>query len=67
VRKIVEQHGGTMSLGDGPGRATGGAFDGAQVSLRLPKPADATNKTTKSVNLAQEGRQDPVTGQHERT
>ncbi|MEO1723598.1 MAG: PAS domain-containing sensor histidine kinase [Pseudomonadota bacterium] len=67
VRKIVEQHGGTMSLGDGPRRATGGAFDGAQVSLRLPKPADATNKTTKSVNLAQEGRQDPVTGQHERT
>jgi two-component system nitrogen regulation sensor histidine kinase NtrY len=36
VKKIVEQHGGELVLGDAP-PASG--LDGAQVTLRLPKPA----------------------------
>jgi two-component system nitrogen regulation sensor histidine kinase NtrY len=36
VKKIVEQHGGELTLGDAP-EASG--LDGAQVTLRLPKPA----------------------------
>jgi two-component system nitrogen regulation sensor histidine kinase NtrY len=36
VKKIVEQHGGDLSLGDAPARS---GLDGTQVTLRLPKPA----------------------------
>jgi two-component system nitrogen regulation sensor histidine kinase NtrY len=36
VKKIVEQHGGELTLGDAP-EASG--LDGAQATLRLPKPA----------------------------
>ena len=36
VMKIVEQHGGELVLGDAPGKS---GLDGAQVTLRLPKPA----------------------------
>jgi len=39
VKKIVEQHGGELVLGDAP-RTSG--LDGAQVILRLPKPAMRT-------------------------
>jgi len=39
VMKIVEQHGGELVLGDAP-RVSG--LDGAQVTLRLPKPAMRT-------------------------
>jgi two-component system nitrogen regulation sensor histidine kinase NtrY len=39
VKKIVEQHGGELTLGDAP--ETSG-LDGAQVTLRLPKPAVRT-------------------------
>lgn len=38
VKKIVEQHGGDMQLGDADD-----GLDGAQVVLRLPKPAGRTN------------------------
>ncbi|MEL7172834.1 MAG: ATP-binding protein, partial [Pseudomonadota bacterium] len=68
VRKIVEQHGGTMALGDAPGRWKGGPLDGAQATLRLPKPLEATEKTTnKSESAAPQERRDPTTGYHERT
>jgi two-component system nitrogen regulation sensor histidine kinase NtrY len=36
VMKIVEQHGGELVLGDAPENS---GLDGAQVTLRLPKPA----------------------------
>lgn len=36
VKKIVEQHGGDVVLGDAPEDS---GLDGAQVTLRLPKPA----------------------------
>ena len=36
VKKIAEQHGGELMLGDAPGTS---GLDGAQVILRLPKPA----------------------------
>jgi two-component system nitrogen regulation sensor histidine kinase NtrY len=36
VMKIVEQHGGELVLGDAPETSE---LDGAQVTLRLPKPA----------------------------
>jgi two-component system nitrogen regulation sensor histidine kinase NtrY len=39
VKKIVEQHGGELVLGDAS--QTSG-LDGAQVTLRLPKPAVRT-------------------------
>jgi two-component system nitrogen regulation sensor histidine kinase NtrY len=39
VKKIVEQHGGELALGDAP-PASG--LDGAQVTLRMPKPAVRT-------------------------
>jgi len=39
VKKIVEQHGGELTLSDAP--ETSG-FDGAQVALRLPKPTTRT-------------------------
>ncbi|MEM6904477.1 MAG: ATP-binding protein, partial [Pseudomonadota bacterium] len=38
VTKIIEQHGGELVLGDADG-ANG--FDGAQISLRLPRPASS--------------------------
>lgn len=36
VKKIVEQHGGELALGDADGHD---ALDGAEVTVRLPKPA----------------------------
>ncbi len=36
VKKIVEQHGGELTLGDAPAES---GLDGAQVTLRLPRPA----------------------------
>jgi len=39
VKKIVEQHGGELTLGDAPEMS---GLDGAQVTLRLPKPAVRT-------------------------
>ena len=39
VKKIVEQHGGELTLGDAP-QASG--LDGAQVTMRLPRPAVRT-------------------------
>ena len=40
VKKIVEQHGGELVLGDAPAAS---GLDGAQVVLKLPRPAG--NKT----------------------
>ncbi|HUF86314.1 MAG TPA: PAS domain-containing sensor histidine kinase [Thermohalobaculum sp.] len=41
VKKIVEQHGGELALGDAP-RVSG--LDGAEVTLRLPRPAAGRNQ-----------------------
>jgi len=42
VKKIVEQHGGELTLGDAPAET---GLDGAQVTLRLPKPALRNQKS----------------------
>ncbi|MCL5778745.1 PAS domain-containing sensor histidine kinase [Limibaculum sp. FT325] len=39
VKKIVEQHGGELTLGDAPAAS---GLDGAQVVLKLPRPAGRT-------------------------
>jgi two-component system nitrogen regulation sensor histidine kinase NtrY len=48
VKKIVEQHRGGLVLGDAP-PASG--LDGAQVILRLPKPAVRTRQDTVNSNV----------------
>lgn len=57
VKKIVEQHGGELTLADPP---EGSELDGAQVALRLPRPAtrarlpganDATGSTTEFAEM----------------
>ncbi len=53
VTKIVEQHGGELALGDAP-RASG--LDGAQVILRLPKPAQRT-RTSGVETVAENGKE----------
>lgn len=42
VKKIIEQHGGELTLGDAPAET---GLDGAQVTLRLPKPALRNQKS----------------------
>jgi two-component system nitrogen regulation sensor histidine kinase NtrY len=43
VKKIVEQHGGELMLGDAP---VNSGLDGAQVTMRLPKPAARIRATS---------------------
>lgn len=59
VKKIIEQHGGELTLGDAQQEA---GLDGAKVTLRIPKPAQwarpraAAAATTTTVNDAKERR-----------
>ncbi|MEM9061363.1 MAG: PAS domain-containing sensor histidine kinase [Pseudomonadota bacterium] len=41
VRKIVEQHGGELILGNAPESAEKAGLDGARITVRLPRPAGA--------------------------
>jgi len=51
VKKIVEQHGGELTLGDAQNEA---GLDGAKVTLRLPKPAHRPRQRGKAAEAATE-------------